>query len=113
VLPAWIQTPPMSTEYTLTDWLIDVMEHGLCQSCGNFGLERMGDFEAQCYRCGKWHSGYDLGRSHTELLHLSTQYDRQRQRNYHKNKYEDGHSMRFEQELMDYPELPTDIDDFT
>jgi len=95
--------------YDLTDWFLDAMDRGQCMSCKGFTLERMGTLEAQCYSCGKWYVGYDLGQSQCELRHLSTSHQHEkRQRTYgqtHEN-------MRFEEELSYSPEPHDDYGDY-
>jgi len=87
--------------YNLMDWFIDACDRGQCLSCKGFSLERMGDCEAQCYGCGRWFDGYDLGRYYGELLHLSTAHQKQQSQREHMPTYD---HMRYEEELSKVPE---------
>ena len=95
--------------YELIDWFLDAVERGQCQSCKGFTLERMGTFEAQCYSCGRWFVGYDIGRAHSDLIHLSTSYQREETRRGHGQTYD---QQRFEDELTHTPKSPEDYGDF-
>jgi len=90
--------------YDLQDWFIDAVDRGQCLHCKGFTLERYG-LEVQCYSCGRWFSGYDIGRSFTELMHLSTTYQKQQRQREHVQTYE---SMSFEEQLAHTPESPED-----
>lgn len=66
--------------YTIVDWLIDASDRGQCLACKGFTLERMSSTEAQCYSCGRWFSGFAIGYSDAELMHLSTAYQKEERR---------------------------------
>ena len=77
----------------------------------------MGTLEAQCYSCGRWHSGYDIGHAYSELMHLSTQYQKaQLQRKYsYSGGAQTADAMHFEDSLSQTPEvveIPCDPSDF-
>jgi len=86
--------------YNLHDWFIDACDRGKCFSCKGFTLERMGSMEAQCYSCGRWFSGFDLGYSDAELMHLSTAYQKVQDQRHQAETYV---NMRYEEELSRTP----------
>ncbi len=94
--------------YDLHDWFLDACERGQCLSCKGFTLERSG-LEAQCYSCGRWFAGYDVGRSESELRHLSTAHQKQERQRQHGQSYD---NMRFEEEMSFTPESPEDYGDY-
>lgn len=95
--------------YNLIDWFIDAVDRGKCQSCKGFTLERVDDFEAQCYSCGRWYCGYDLGHTHDSLIELSTSYQREKRQYHQTQKYTE---MRFEEQIAHSPKSFEDYGDY-
>lgn len=94
--------------YSIQDWFIDAGERGQCLCCKRYTLERRDIMEAQCYSCGRWYVGYEMGYCDSELLPLSTAYQHEVRQREHSQKYAD---MKFEEQMSysppsyeDYPE---------
>lgn len=75
-------------------------------------MEVMSEQDAQCYKCGRWHSNYLTGRAYSELLHLSTAYQKQQhQRQYKSHDVQTYEQIAFEDRCADSPEpieIPVD-----
>jgi len=94
--------------YDLIDWFLDAVDRGQCLSCKGFTLDLLGD-AAQCYSCGKWFCGYDIGSSYSSIIELSTTYQRQQNQRQSGQNYV---SERFEEELSKTPKSPEDFGEY-
>ena len=90
----------MSLSYNMQDWFLDVCDKSRCLSCRGFTIERVDSVTAQCYSCGRWYDGYEMGRAFSDLVHLSTTHQEREKRRQHRD---DPAAMNFEQELSYAP----------
>jgi len=94
--------------YSLHDWFLDAVDRGQCLSCKGFTLERCG-LVAQCYGCGRWFSGYDIGHAYSDLRDLSTAHQKQKKQRQHGQSYD---SEKFEEKMSSGPESPEDYGNY-
>jgi len=58
--------------YSILDWAIDAKATGKCLGCGGFKLDKGPEkTDLQCYKCGRWCSGSEMGYTDTVLITLS------------------------------------------